>query len=44
MTKLLKQATALLETLPDDLQNQIAKQLIRYLHEISAWNDRVDID
>jgi hypothetical protein len=44
MTKLLKQAIALLRTLPDDLQNHLARQLIRYVHEISVWNDGVDVD
>jgi hypothetical protein len=44
MTKLLKEAIALLRTLPDDLQNKLAQQLIRYVHEISFWNDDVDLD
>jgi hypothetical protein len=42
MTKLLKQAIALLRTLPDDLQDKLARQLIRYVQEI--WNDDVHID
>ena len=42
MTKLLKQAIALLRTLPNDLQDQLARQLICYVQEIS--NDDVDID
>lgn len=44
MTKLLKQAIALLSTLHDDLQNHLARQLIRYVHEVSVWKDDVDID
>jgi len=39
MTKLLKQAFALPRTLPDNFQNQIARQLIRYVHKISFSND-----
>jgi hypothetical protein len=44
MTKLLKQAIGLLRTLPDDLQDRLARQLIRYAHEIAVWSDGVDID
>jgi hypothetical protein len=44
MTKQLKQAIAILSTLPDDLQDQLAGQFIRYLHEISVWNDGADVD
>jgi hypothetical protein len=44
MTELLKQAIALLRTLPDDLQNQLAEHLIRYVNEISSWNDDLGIE
>ena len=44
MTELLKQAIALVRTLPDDLQNQLAKQIIRYVHEIAFWNDDPDVE
>ncbi|MEJ0075270.1 MAG: hypothetical protein WDO17_07450 [Alphaproteobacteria bacterium] len=36
MTKLLEQAVAQLRELPDDFQDKAAKQLIRYVDEIST--------
>jgi len=42
MTKLFKHAIALLQTLPDDLQDQVARQLIRYVQEI--WDYGGDFD
>jgi len=39
MTKLLKQAIALVRTLPDNLQNQLARQIICYAHEMSSSDD-----
>jgi len=36
MTKLLEQAVAQLRDLPDDFQDKAAKQLIRYVDEVST--------
>jgi hypothetical protein len=43
MTKLLKQAVAQLRELPEDFQDKAARQLIRYVGEVSA-DERPEID
>ncbi len=43
MTKLLEQAVAQLRELPDDFQDKAARQLIRYVDEVST-DERLDID
>lgn len=43
MTKLLEQAVAQLRELPDDFQDKAARQLIRYVDEVST-NDRAELE
>ena len=43
MTKLLEEAVAQLRDLPEDFQDRAAKQLIRYVNEISD-DDRVAVE
>lgn len=43
MTKLLEQAFARLSELPEDFQNKAARQLIRYIDEISS-DERVAVE
>ena len=43
MTKLLEQAVAQLRELPEDFQDKAARQLIRYVDEVST-DERPDID
>jgi hypothetical protein len=43
MTKLLEQAVAQLRELPDDFQDKAARQLIRYVDEVSS-DERPDIE
>ena len=40
MTKLLKQAVTMMCELPEDLQDTAAHQLMQYVDEISAFDDR----
>lgn len=42
MTKLLEQAVAQLRELPDDMQDKAARQLIRYVDEVSS-DERSDL-
>jgi hypothetical protein len=43
MTKLLEEAVAQLRELPEDFQDRAAKQLIRYVNEISD-DDRASVE
>ncbi len=43
MTKLLEQAFEQLRELPEDFQDKAAKQLIRYVDEIST-DERLDVE
>jgi hypothetical protein len=39
MTKLLREAFAMIAELPEDLQDTAARQLIRYVEELSTFDD-----
>lgn len=43
MTKLLEQAFAQLRELPEDFQDKAARQLIRYVNEVST-DDRTELE